>query len=401
VSSLSDLAGPFVQLGNRGFAARGGRPRNFGDPNPGAQTPDRKLDDNAIRQIAGLEKVRDVYPNLRIPLQMSLAEFSGPVLAVGVPMSSQGEGAFQTLSFGKFFAADSDKTCMLSLSLAKRIIDTPASLLDKNLTLSYPAARSNSRESSPDSGFQVQRIDTPCRLVGIVERESGTFGPGPGPGASLSSGVMIPMAMARTINSEIVTDARSLVRDSSQANSYGTLTVKVKQPQFTQDVEEQLKRMGYTAFSVDDALRGAKNAFIILDIFLSLIGSIALAVSSLGIVNTMVMSILERTREIGIMKAIGASNDDVRRIFLVEASVIGLIGGLAGILLGWVVGRLINFGANVYIQSQGGTAGKLFSLPLWLIASAIAFSILVSLLAGSYPASRAARLDPIRALRHD
>jgi putative ABC transport system permease protein len=72
-----------------------------------------------------------------------------------------------------------------------------------------------------------------------------------------------------------------------------------------------------------------------------------------------------------------------------------------GVLLGWVVGRIINFAANWWIQSQGGNAGDLFSLPLWLIASAIGFSILVSLLAGLYPARRAARLDPIQALRHD
>jgi putative ABC transport system permease protein len=160
--------------------------------------------------------------------------------------------------------------------------------------------------------------------------------------------------------------------------------------------------LGYSVFSVSDALAGAKNAFIVLDIVLGLIGSIALAVSSLGIVNTMVMSILERTREIGIMKAIGAGNVDVRRIFLIEASVIGLLGGALGIALGWIVGQLINLGANIYIRSQGGTDGiSLFSLPLWLSAGAIAFSILVSLVAGSYPASRAARLDPIHALRHD
>jgi putative ABC transport system permease protein len=72
-----------------------------------------------------------------------------------------------------------------------------------------------------------------------------------------------------------------------------------------------------------------------------------------------------------------------------------------GIVLGWVVGRAINLGANIYIQSQGGSSGNLFSLPLWLIVGAIVFSIVLSLLAGSYPASRAARLDPIQALRHD
>src|SRR5262249_35179889 len=155
--------------------------------------------------------------------------------------------------------------------------------------------------------------------------------------------------------------------------------IKVKQARFTQDVEDGIRHLGYAAFSVSDALRGAKSAFIVLDIILSLIGSIALAVSSLGIVNTMVMSILERTREIGIMKAVGASDEDIRRIFLIEASVIGLLGGFMGVLLGWTVGRAINFGANVYIRSQGGTPGIIFLLPLWLIASAIAFSIVVSL----------------------
>ena len=186
-----------------------------------------------------------------------------------------------------------------------------------------------------------------------------------------------------------------------EKRTFTQLTVKVTHPQAAQDVEDKIKAMGFGAFSLTDVLKGFKRGFIILDIFLSLIGSIALTVSSLGIVNTMVMSILERTREIGIMKAIGGSDGDIRRIFLIEASAIGLLGGLAGVFLGWVVGRGINFGANIYIRNQGGAAGDLFSLPFWLIGGAIGFSIVVSLIAGSYPAGRAAKLDPIQALRHD
>ena len=155
---------------------------------------------------------------------------------------------------------------------------------------------------------------------------------------------------------------------------YNALIVKVTHAQAAQDVEDQIKKMGFSAFSLNDALQGAKRAFIILDIVLSLIGSIALAVSSLGIMNTMVMSILERTREIGIMKAIGGSDGDIRRIFLIEASAIGFFGGVAGVVLGWLVGRIINIGANIYIQHQGGTPGNLFSLPFWLIGGAIGFS---------------------------
>jgi putative ABC transport system permease protein len=115
----------------------------------------------------------------------------------------------------------------------------------------------------------------------------------------------------------------------------------------------------------------------------------------------MVMSILERTREIGVMKAIGGSDEDVRRIFLIEAALIGLMGGVFGLFLGWGVGRIINRGANYYLQSQGAPTANIFLIPWWLVAGAIGFALLVSLVAGSFPAMRASRLDPIQALRHD
>jgi ABC-type antimicrobial peptide transport system permease subunit len=285
----------------------------------------------------------------------------------------------------------------VSSDMAKEISDqNPSSLIGKTPTLSY-AARSNEGGADSPFGFQVRKVEVQCRIVGIVERNAGTLVIGGGPPVS----VMIPLGLAKTIDAEVVGNAQSLLRDLFQPKTYASVTVKVKQARFTQDVEDKIRQMGYPAFSVNDALKGAKNAFIVIDILLSLIGSIALAVSSLGIVNTMVMSILERTREIGIMKAIGASNEHIRRIFLIEASVIGLLGGLVGTTLGWLVGQVINFGANIYIRSQGGPPGTFFVLPLWLIASAIAFAVFVSLIAGSYPAARAANLDPIQALRHD
>jgi putative ABC transport system permease protein len=394
VTTQGDLPGALAQLGQRGLR----RGRGTGSNSAQNMGPEAKLDDDAIKRISALPNVLEVTPNFRLPIEVALGEFSSPVIALGVPMSSRNEGPFQTFSYGEFFKSESENACLLTLDMAKRIVEKETGgLIGKSLNLSYAASQNNAT-STTLNGFQVHRAGVQCRIAGIVQRNPGPLGPGGDLGIS---GVMLTMDLARTINADIVTSPQSLLRQPSETRTYGAVTVKVDHPQFTEDVENGIRRMGYQAFSIDDALRGAKNAFIILSIFNGLIGSIALAVSSLGIVNTMVMSILERTREIGIMKAIGASNNDIRSIFLVEATCIGLLGGLLGIALGWLVSRAINFGANIYIQNQGGTPGMLFSFPLWLIAGAILLSITVSLAAGSYPASRAARLDPIQALRHD
>jgi putative ABC transport system permease protein len=229
-----------------------------------------------------------------------------------------------------------------------------------------------------------------------VERQSG-----PSPGGALFAAVMIPLAKAKEMGAADLTGPQALLRQLSDKRVYTMVTVKVNRVQDTEAVEKKIREMGFGAFSIADLLESQKRAFILLDLLLGLVGSIALTVASLGIVNTMVMSILERTREIGVMKAIGGGDEDVRRIFLIEASLIGLVGGVFGVALGWAVGRVINVGANYYLSTQDVPAANLFLIPWWLTAGAIAFALGVSLIAGSFPAMRAARLDPIQALRHD
>jgi putative ABC transport system permease protein len=135
--------------------------------------------------------------------------------------------------------------------------------------------------------------------------------------------------------------------------------------------------------------------------FLGVFGSLALAVASLGIINTLVMAILERRREIGIMKALGASDTDVKMIFFLEAGTMGVLGGALGVAIGWTIGRVINFGTNIYLRRIDIKPENFWYVPLWLVAGALVFSVVVSLCAGLYPASRAAKLDPVKALRHD
>ncbi len=377
----------------RGRGGRGGRGQSTAP-----STPPPTLDDEAIARFAALPNVRDAYPTLRIPVSYRYQERSSAALASGIPESSRGEGAFQSIPHGTFFKDASSAAIMLSLDMAQQLnAENPGALIGQTIDLSY-AQREPGASSTPDviAGVQVTRVSLPFTIIGIVERD-------PSPGANVGlSALMIPLAQAKAINARAIANPGGFLQGAApQARGYSTVTVRVTSAAKTQDVEDQIKAMGFGAFSLNDALQGAKRAFLLLDILLGLVGSIALAVSSLGIINTMVMSILERTREIGIMKAIGGSDRDVRRIFMVEAGTIGLLGGVAGIILGWAVGRVINIGANIYIERQGGTAGNLFSLPWWLIGGALGFALLVSLIAGSYPARRAARLDPIQALRHE
>src|SRR2546422_714907 len=109
-----------------------------------------------------MENVREAYPDLRIPLELRLGEFSRVVMAAGVPMSSKGEGAFQTLSFGTFFNSESENACVLSLDFARQIAQQdPASLIGKSPTLSYAASSPNAQETNYRGAFQVRRVDLP------------------------------------------------------------------------------------------------------------------------------------------------------------------------------------------------------------------------------------------------
>jgi putative ABC transport system permease protein len=179
------------------------------------------------------------------------------------------------------------------------------------------------------------------------------------------------------------------------------LTVKLKNPAEVGTVQERVKTMGFNAFSIVDATSALRRLFLVIDSFLGAFGSLALTVASIGIVNTLIMAILERRREIGVMKALGASDRDVRMLFFAEAGTLGAAGGALGVALGWSIGRVINFGINYYLQSQGLTPQEIWRAPWWLVLGAMLFAVLTSLVAGWYPAKKAAELDPIQALRYE
>ena len=187
---------------------------------------------------------------------------------------------------------------------------------------------------------------------------------------------------------------------------YSQVIVKVGNVDQVLDISDQITQMGFQAFTPQSFVEGINNFYNVLQIIFGGVGAIALLVAAIGIGNTMAMSILERTREIGLMKAVGATNRDVLAIFLGEAAGIGFIGGLGGVLIGWLAGQGINVLAMVYLASQasqqGGPPPSLaVYTPLWLPLFALIFATIIGMLSGLYPALRAATMIPVLALKYE
>jgi len=166
-------------------------------------------------------------------------------------------------------------------------------------------------------------------------------------------------------------------------------------------VKDSIEALGFKTFSFAEQFEEIQKFFFYFDLALSVIGLIALVTASLGIVNTMVMSIIERKKEIGILKSLGAYELEIRSLFLVESGVIGLIGTIGGIVSGWMITRIVSAIAMIYMRKEGIPEMELFALPPWLIFIALGVGVGVSVLAGLYPAARASRIDSVEALRSD
>ncbi|MFA5611787.1 MAG: ABC transporter permease [Anaerolineaceae bacterium] len=183
---------------------------------------------------------------------------------------------------------------------------------------------------------------------------------------------------------------------------YNNLTVKASSPEVVIDLANQISDMGYQAYTPQSQVQSINSFFTIMQVVFGGVGAIALLVAAIGIANTMAMAILERTREIGIMKAIGATNNNILSIFLGEAAGIGFLGGVGGFLLGWAISGLINLLAGSYLTSQSGGGTTLATLmPVWLPLFSIAFATLVGFISGLYPALSAATLIPVDALKYE
>lgn len=181
--------------------------------------------------------------------------------------------------------------------------------------------------------------------------------------------------------------------NSRKSKEYERVMVKVDEIDNVQKVQQQIKDMGFRASSLTDQLEAMKETTRMLRLVLGAIGAISMVVAAISITNTMVMAIYERTKEIGIMKVIGASLKDIKGLFLTEAAFIGFSGGIIGIIVSYGASFLVNFVA----QRQGSTMQS--AIPIWLALGGVAFSTAVGVIAGYLPAKRAMKLSALMAIK--
>jgi putative ABC transport system permease protein len=358
-----------------------------------AESSPATLDDAAVGRLAALSGVVQAYPELRLDrVRLETEGHTHVAPAIGLPREAD------TLRFvndalvaGRFFARDGRAEVILgskvvpSLGFARPedAIGTPLTLHVEGLV---PAV---------DKSFHLKERQLEIIVAGVWNPPGGGHGFTP-------NGIVLPLDLIKELPGiQSPSMFERLFQSQPRLDSrYERVVVRVQRPTDLFVVEKQIQDMGFQTQTLLGQLKEMRTAFLIMDLVLTAVGGVALVVSGLGIINTLLMSVLERQKEIGTYKALGASDGDVRLLFLAEAALVGLLGGLGGLALG----RVVSWAMEVIVNAIGHSRGVeedivAFAFPLYLLGGVMLFALAVSLVSGVYPASRAARVDPIRALR--
>ncbi len=343
--------------------------------------PKQVLSPEVVAQLKQIPQVLSVSPELRLPPGIEITLNQGGQSLPVFASSDMGErrfggsfGGSNEAVAGEIFSGGETKGIVLVTGLADRLL---AEGQDYNDLVGQEAALVITLPRGEEQPF-------PTTIVGVRD----SFG---------SRTIDLGLAETAAIKAWWFGEPDIVAQEG-----YDMVVVRTENLGAVTAVSEAIQELNLEAQSLEAILDTANQVLALLQALLGSVGALALLVAALGVANTMMMAIYERTREIGVLKALGASPGEIRALFTVEAAMIGLIGGVFGLILGTLLGQLVDWIAHRYLINEGVTGvGQLSVVPPWLAIGALVFAALIGLLAGLYPAARAARLDPVQALRHE
>ena len=328
-----------------------------------------KLNDDAATELGKIPSVSLVSPSIVTPAQATFSGTATQVILTGIkPDALSFEGV---VSDGKKL---SSQQVIVSQATAKNFDSAdPKSVVGKQIQIAWTNLSSAANLTLSDLENAKQSTAT-ATIVGVSDDET-------------VSTVYLPLS-----------DLEALTK----LTTFSSIKLKANNRDQVAAIRDQAEKLGYSTSSVVDLIQKIDGVFQITEIVLAVIGSISLFVALLGIINIMTISLLERTHEVGILKAIGASDKIVKRIFQYEVLFFGLIGGLSGVFGAWLFGKSIDALIAFLIQKTGvGTPLEIFVTPLAFACEMVTLTVIISLLAGQYPAKLASKLSPVEALRYE
>ena len=353
------------------------------------------LDDKAVDQMKKFDHVTGVMPFMRVYVDLIAGRYQAGVSINGIDVDQMKNFDFMTqegrlpTKFGKneiVFGQEVGQQFYDPKSRSRRWEPIEINLMETSLKMVL------NEEYSSEGRPRGRKLN----VVGILAESNGEYNWNAY--MDIDQLTKIQEEVKRKNKKNGNNDRR---RKDDNENKFESVKVQVDDIKNVKEVQDQIKELGLEAWSLSDVLENMKQTSAGIQAVLGGIGAVSLFVAALGITNTMIMSIYERTREIGVMKVLGAELKDIKRLFLFEAGLIGLLGGMIGIGLSLGISKLINSVGVNFMNGGYGDASSISVIPLWLVGLSLVFSILVGVLSGYYPARRAMKLSALEAIRTD
>jgi len=325
-----------------------------------------KLDDSSLNTIRALGDVKDVQTIVNAGAKEKSLGKDADTSFYGAS-SKYLEWAGAKIRWGKELGSDSTGEVIVNTSFLEKLTLDPEKSINQDLVFDIILPKELASDSIPES-----LKDKRYKIVGVIKDKN-------------SPQVYVNLVDLLTAGAKKFSQAKVQVSDQSKVDT----------------VRKQIENLGFKTQYVGDTVSQIDQLFKIFKIVLASFGMIALVVATLGMFNTLTISLLERTKEVALMKILGMRRKNIQMIFLTESIIISISGGFLGIIIGYLLSKIANSILNTIAINAGGDPVKLFYFPVWFILLIIVFVFLIGLFTGLYPARRAAKVNALDVLRYE